>query len=377
MDKDFEWTEAEAAVGKYDAGSDWELKPEHHASELPPRAGALKRVLERHTVRDIMQRYRAADKEAGHQQKRYRTARRWLVLFAYAAAILGVFALSLHLFVGYHSDLQIGFVIAHVACLALVLGYAMWINRVDPRKKWLEARGEAELLRTAFFNQVTRASEPVVRDKEIALLPLQLAYFRRYQLDVQLRYFSGRGKELTQTAGLSFTFTAFCALIAIAALVLAGVSFLHLHHEQGNAVPDFILPIMEPQQLERLTYWAFLALAASTVYAVLATHQNVSEDQRNGTRYLSLYENLKFLKSMGYETARKAAENGDRETVEKFISLIQDKMVAEQSEWVSLQRIVESDDRVLASSTADGLTELFADRFGRAAQGAESSSRTP
>ena len=73
----------------------------------------------------------------------------------------------------------------------------------------------------------------------------------------------------------------------------------------------------------------------------------------------------------------KAAENGDRETVEKFISLIQDKMVAEQSEWVSLQRIVESDDRVLASSTADGLTELFADRFGRAAQGAESSSRTP
>lgn len=38
---------AEAAIGRDDQASDWQLRPELHAGALPVEAGALKRVFER------------------------------------------------------------------------------------------------------------------------------------------------------------------------------------------------------------------------------------------------------------------------------------------------------------------------------------------
>src|SRR5262245_60691847 len=79
------------------------------------------------------------------------------------------------------------------------------------------ARGEAEQLRVALFDRVL-ATDQAVQDAELALLPLKLAYFRRYQLDAQLRYFGGRGKQLERTVGLPLSLT--LPTVAIALLVL-------------------------------------------------------------------------------------------------------------------------------------------------------------
>ena len=63
---------AEAAIGRDDQASDWQLRPELHAAALPAEAGALKRVLERAELKDIVARYRTADTAAVLAQARYK-----------------------------------------------------------------------------------------------------------------------------------------------------------------------------------------------------------------------------------------------------------------------------------------------------------------
>ena len=358
------WSQAEAAVGKDDPGSDWALKPEQHANGLPAEAGPLRRVLELGEIAEIMTRYREFDSEAGRHQKRFRAASTRIVRGAYVAAISGLFALSMHLIVGYQTDLQLLAIFIHVAALIYVILATVTLNRADPRKKWQEARGQAELLRVALFDRVAEADDPgPQKPGEIALLPLQLAYFRRYQLDVQWRYFQGRGKQLVRPSGLNPWYTSICAIVAVAAFALACLMLLHLVHEHGVAIPDELLPFINPQLVERIAYWVFLGLGISTIYAVLMTHQTISEDQRNGSRYLALFENFDFLRENGYEPVRQAAEADDRAKVLKYINLVHELMISEQNEWVSLQKMVEGKDRVLASSAATGLADIFADRF--------------
>ena len=358
------WSQAEAAVGKDDPGSDWALKPEEHAAGLPDEAGPLKRVLQQGDIAEVMTRYRQYDGEAGRHQKHFRAASKRIVRVAYIAAVSGLFALSMHLIVGYQTDLQLLAIFVHVIALVYVILATVMLNRSDPRKKWQEARGQAELLRVALFDRVAEAGDPgPQKPGEIALLPLQLAYFRRYQLDVQWRYFQGRGKQLVRPSGLSPWYTSICAIVAVAAFALACLMLLHLVHEHGVAIPDELLPFINPQLVEQLAYWIFLGLGASTIYAVLMTHQTISEDQRNGSRYLALFENFDFLRENGYEPVRQAAEANDRAKVLKYINLVHELMISEQNEWVSLQKMVEGKDRVLATSAATGLADLFADRF--------------
>ena len=368
MTENIQWSEAEAAVGS-DGTDDYILRPEKHAADLPARAGALKRVLERNSVRHVMDRYKRFDQEAVLHQKRYRKARPWLVRCAIAAAVTGLFALSLHLILGYQAHVQLAVVVLHCLLMVAVIAIALWLERAGPRRKWHQARGRAELWRGAYFNEIAKAEEPADAKSEIPLLPLQLAYFRRYQLDMQLSFFEKRGQELARSTGRAGTvvewpsFTLACATLGLAALVIAAIGLLHLAEESGLEMFGAITPGVDPQVLERFAHWVFLALAASTIYAFLMTNQDASEESRNSRRYLALNRNLKFLKANAYERVRLAAEAGDRGKVERFVALIQEQMLAEQKEWLSLEDIVGTDDQILAAGTATGLIELFDDRF--------------
>jgi hypothetical protein len=352
---------AEAAIGGDDPHHDWELRPETHANTLPPEAGALKRILQSPEIRHIMERYSERDREAVHQQARYRRGRRNLAILAYCAALTGLFALSVHLILAYVPDTQPLLVLTHVVLLLGLLIVAAWLNRADPRTKWLAARGEAEQLRVALFDHVLAADE-AGEDAELALLPLKLAYFRRYQLDVQLRYFAQRGKQLVRTVGLPPSLT--LPTIAIALLVLGfGLAFLaHVADEYGFPVPDWALLAIRMDRAERIAGWVFPLLALSTLYAFLS-QRSVSEDARAGTRYLAIFKNLSFLRDAAYEEVRTKAEDGDNASVARFAGLVHGLMIAEQSQWISFQGLVDHKDTLLADRSAAGLAELFAGHF--------------
>ena len=354
---------AEAAIGGDDPHNDWELRPETHANTLPPEAGALKRILQSPDIKRIMERYTERDREAVHQQARYRRGRRNLVILAYCAALTGLFALSVHLILAYVPDTQPLLVLAHVVLLSGLLIVAAWLNHADPRSRWLAARGEAEQLRVALFDRVL-ATDQAVQDAELALLPLKLAYFRRYQLDVQLRYFGGRGKQLERTVGLPLSLT--LPTVAIALLVLGfGLAFLaHVADEYGFPVPDWALLAIRMERAERIASWTFPLLALSTLYAFLS-QRSVSEDARAGTRYLAIFKNLSFLKEAAYEQVRRKADGGDGASVARFAGLVHGLMIAEQSQWISFQGLVDHKDTLLADRSAAGLAELFAGQFAK------------
>src|SRR6185312_11120603 len=80
---------AEAAIGWDDQGSDWQLRPEVHASVLPVEASALKRILERSELKAIVERFRTADSEAVLAQTRYKRIGRLSLYSATLATLVG------------------------------------------------------------------------------------------------------------------------------------------------------------------------------------------------------------------------------------------------------------------------------------------------
>jgi len=349
---------AEVAVGADDPARDWILRPETHANALAPGAGALRRILVSPEVTVIMARYTERDREAVNQQARYLRGHRYLRILAYAAAATGLFALSIHLILSFVPDWQPLLVALHVACLTGLVLVASWLNSADPRAKWLAARGEAEQLRVALFDRVLVVNE-TAGNGELPLLPLKLAYFRRYQLDVQLRYFKGRGKPLDRPVGISPWMTWPAQIIALIALAI-GVAFLaHVADERGLPVPSSVLLLLRMESTEQIAQWIFPLLAFSSLYALVLSQQSVSAQDQSNARYLSIYRNLNYLKGEAYERVRENAEAGDNESVARFVRLIHALMLAEQSQWVSFQGLVENGDTLLAGRSATGLTELF------------------
>ena len=354
------WSDAENAIGR-DQNEDFILSPEAHAEILPSQAGPLKRVLTTTEVKGIIESYGREDSNAVRAQGLYRRGRRIVDWLAILTAATGLLACSWHLFMSYVPDQQPVLVIVHAFFLLGLVGSASWLNWTDPRTQWLKARSKAEQHRVALFNRVLAANEPH-QNGELALLPLQLAYFRRYQLDVQLSYFKNSGKRLERAAGLPAWITVPSVIVAAGALLVAIAYLLDLADERGVVISDVVLNAVRMERTERLAYWVFVALSLSTVYAIAMTRPSVSEEQRTCARYLTLFHNLDFLKSEGYERVRRAAEAGDKDTVAAFFGLVHGQMLAEQSHWLSFQGHFESRDHLLAWPSAIGLAAVIGDR---------------
>jgi len=215
-----------AAIGKDDPGADWVLRPKEHAAALPPEAGALARVLQSEDVRTVMERYTDHNRQAVTAQDRYKARSRLAIRARLGAIILLPIA---QLFTESQTVITIGTVLQY-ACLGVALLITAWINTAGLFSRWMEARSQAELARLALFDVVMEASQPA-REGELPLLPLKLDYIRRYQLDVQTRYYKGRGEQHQAAAGQSRRAVwglNSLGVLAFIALIVFGADFLGL-----------------------------------------------------------------------------------------------------------------------------------------------------
>jgi hypothetical protein len=157
------------AIGRDDEGADWKLSPKEHAEGLPPEAGALKRVLERAELKDLIARYYEADPAAKTAQARYkRTGSMGLYAATIATLVGALFLFPVDLWLtdplrNTASAVQIiGLVIAFLAARLLALA--------RPFNVWMQKRAEAEIARVELFDRIVRADEAVQED-EITLFP--------------------------------------------------------------------------------------------------------------------------------------------------------------------------------------------------------------
>lgn len=328
-------SQAQIAIGQDDAASDWLLRPEHHAQQLPEDAGALKRVLERDEIKHIIDRFRAADTKAIEAQARYKHIGRLGLYAATLATITGaLFLLPI--------DTWVRGLPAEIASIVQVLGLAVaflasrYLVSAKPFDAWMKNRAEAEIARVALFDVVVDATEPA-RAGEIPLLPLALEYFRRYQLDMQRRYYKGSAARHQSAswrnnqwlrAGLAFT---------AASLVLGFLLALRVAFDLGVPVPTWLLilpPDMAGTGPNRISL--ALGVVASALYGLGVARSLMDLDERNASRYASTSENLEFLAETRMEAAREAAAAANADVVRSFVADVQNQISSEHREWILL-----------------------------------------
>lgn len=332
------------AVGAFEPTVDWRLEPERHAGALPPQAGALARVLQRPELVGLMRQFNASDAAAVRAQRRYKQLGRGSIILNTVAILLGAVTLAGRN-VAEAAGLTVpdgaGTVIASVQFMAILAAMVMaWmIIRTRPFDAWMRARAIAETCRSELFRTVTNAEE-AHREGELPLLPLQLEYFRRYQLGVQLDYYAGRGEQHRKAAGKRATrrdFYAFFGSLAIAPVTAGAAAVI----DPGIAARfGELLQAADAQLIREPLIGSTLVLAGLFAPALMSAQgalSLLSQDRRNASRYAATFDNLAHLSRVYLDAARSAAARGDRETVDEFLDAVSAQISSEHAEWVRLQ----------------------------------------
>jgi hypothetical protein len=329
----------EIAVGD-ERSSDWKLDPLTHAARLPPEAGVLRRILEQPDVLAVMTRFNEADKKADSARRRYKRAAYLRLYAGVTATIIGaVFFLPLETWIGgtarsIPAALQYG-------CLFIAFMAALWLARATPFDAWMTARAEAEIARINIFYRIIDGIE-TPGPGELPLLPLQLEYFRRYQLDVQRRYYAGRGQAHARAAGWTRRWQMLSLGLSGLAAAVAVIAGLEVVIDFGIPLPDWIKAINGAVQ-PHLPDWinkAVLALGviASALFGASVSRSFMNLDERNASRYLTTAANLDYIAGEDLQEARTQAAEGLTEPVHAFVKRIQDMLSTEHQEWVLLSQ---------------------------------------
>jgi hypothetical protein len=336
--------QAIAAIGADDPGADWRLAPQTHAAALPTQAGALRRVLERAELRKIAEEFEVADRLAVKAQQHYKRAARARLYAGVAATIIGAtfvlpveaakFVLPIEVWTGWLAS-----VASAVQCIAFAISVLILLHliRARPFDIWMKARARAEVARIKLFNEVLRGVDRDPQPGELPLLPLQLEYFRRYQLDMQQRYYADRGAQHARAAGQtglwqiqSFALSGFAGIVAAAVLLKSGL-------QHGLQPPDWLRILSDP--VSHLPDWTnrvvlMTGIIASAVFGASVSRSLMDLDERNASRYLTNAANLEFFAETDLAAARAAAVAGEAEKVNAFVEEIQRLVSSEHQEWL-------------------------------------------
>jgi hypothetical protein len=208
----------------------------------------------------------------------------------------------------------------------------IWLSRSNPLERWKSERAKAESARMELFNRVAVASEPT-REGELPLLPLQLEYFRRYQLEVQQSYYSGRARQLTSGASRAERWRSAVTLLTVGAalLALAGLVAMALG---GRGVGELMDLAHSPTLRTLLLIFGILSSATESWLAADAV---INQDQRAAAIFKATAANLDALADRQLADARAAAAAGQADGVHDFITLVQLAMSSEHQTWKQLQ----------------------------------------
>jgi hypothetical protein len=328
--------QAEAAIGTDNPGSDWQLSPAAHAAKLPPEAGALRRILESADVEICIKQFETADRQANTAQRRYKRFGSLRLYAAVAATIIGAMSiLPLEAWVGRAVSIPAA---VQYACLATSIFAALHLARAQPFDAWMKARARAEIARIDLFTHVMYGVAPSQLPGELPPLPLKLEYFRRYHLDVQRRFYAGRGAQHARAAGQTQRWQlASLALTGLAGAV-AMVAALKIVIDLGVPLPDWVRAGNEAVRpyLPEWTNKAVLAtgVIASALFGASVSRSLMNLDERNASRYLTTAANLEHLRETGLEGARAHAAAGAAEPVLAFVDRVQDLVSSEHREWI-------------------------------------------
>ena len=213
---------------------------------------------------------------------------------------------------------------------------SLWLGWSKPFEIWMQRRAEAETQRIRYFRRVAETDE-AVREGELPLLPLQLEYFRRFQLDVQRLYYDKRGRQHRAAVMRRHIWRGF-ALLLIVAAGLPVLWTLQGKDWMPASISPFLVGMLPKTELAQRIFLS-LGLVGGALQGLLAAYALMSYDERNGARYRDTWQNLEALSTRPLDEARNAAAQGNRERVLVLVALIHEQISSEHREWVSLRAV--------------------------------------
>lgn len=295
------------------------LDPERHEKDLENRAPSLARILRKTSVRSIVKQQALAAAPAKESQlmfkRRSRQAAWFVVLSASASAAIMVVG-SVFPETDPQSVLRQALsIIFAIVGLAAAAGAATLFSIIKGNKlleKWMANRATAETKRLEYFAKVT--SSPASEGEDPARTRLeQLEYFRRYQLEGQLRYYKSASERHESAASRAATRSAIA--ISVAGFVNVAAGMLGAWRAELAAI-------------------AALGVVAQSVGSKITNDEAISQDGRNAERYHRTFGALIELEGR-LDDVRHSIANGNERTLPAFVEVVHEQLSLEHRQWIA------------------------------------------
>jgi hypothetical protein len=290
--------------------NDWKTEPTRHAEALKDKAPALAEMLRGSEPQALAGLLEEKDRQAVENQGTFKKtanlANRAVFLTAFFSAALLMAALLIK---DANAKQYVLAVLGGLGVISGALG-AMWVHQTREGKlldNWMSARAAAEALRWQYFEKVTSIEEANA-DSAIPLLLLQFEYFRRYELDVQLKFYTKRGGEHRRDADYWMRLGSYSVA---GASIAAGLSGL---------VPALVSV-------------AALGAVATALGSFASTKDVINQSRRNADLYSKTKDALIKLQGK-LDDVRAAAAAGEREPVKQFVTATHEQLAAEHNQWL-------------------------------------------
>ena len=303
---------------------DFVLDPSGHAEQFITTAPALAAQLGSSEVSTVVEEYTIWDERANISKKtftKWSNRARWAVLLT--ASFSGLLVASSGLLVllkncALLQDSNGQFLIIGLMVLSMV--FSAWaaacFNILKSRQlltTWMKHRAEAEENRLLYFNSICAAQFSSVSSEHSEEALFRLEYFRRYQLDVQLAFYTTRSAQLDKKATRALTYSSF-ALAGVAVITgLAGIF--------GKDHPEW-------------TSIAALAIILQSLATFYSSKEAIDQDQRNAERYDRTRSALQKMKGK-LDAVRNGILAGHLELLTDFVAAAHEVISVEHRQWLS------------------------------------------
>jgi len=306
------------AIGE-NADDDYILSPSSHKDRYQETIPELAALFDREILQHIYQEYEQEDQKAIYAQKRYR---RFSKLARRATFLTTIFSVTLIMagtlkgipdFLDPASQLP-DIALRASAILAIVFGgmasaLIMLIKGEKMLEKWMKHRAAAEEERISFFETMAE----LVNDRSAEIQLIVLEYFRRYQLDMQIAYYTIRSGQLERKANRT-----------VLMLAIAGGLVIIVNGITGILGAE----------------WAVvgsLALIIQAYTAMVSNRENSDQNERNALRYAGVRRQLSALKARLPEIRQKLM-TGSGQILLKCMKAVHEPMATEHRQWLETMR---------------------------------------
>jgi len=319
---------------------DYIIRPTEFPAQFEESASDFASLLKDSALVVSAKNYERVDARAGEWQKRFKKHMKiatWSIFCATSFAALLAASASVQDTVSEPllRAMQVACGATSIATSVVSALFLYIASRGRELQKWMQSRAEAETARLGYFKGVVQKVCDNYPDQPQLLLAA-LEFFRRYQLEIQQRFYEGRNKDHENDRGRT-------VLIGVSAAAI-----LALGSALGGGLGTLVDPKFAP--LAALgTIGAALALVASR-------REEINQSERNAERYRRTAGHLREIRKKHLEV-QKAVAQGNTSVILDYVDAIQNQLSLEHRQWLSEGEEVDSAVKAMEESLAQHRAE--------------------